>query len=186
MENHLIWLDLEMTGLDPDTDVILEIAVLVTDAELNILAEGPVFAIHQSESALERMDDWNKNQHGKSGLIERVRASQDDTTSAEAKTLEFLSEHVEPGTAPLCGNSIWQDRRFLARYMPKLEKFFHYRVVDVSSVKILALNWYADLVPFKKSEAHLALSDIRDSVAELRYYREKIFTPSLSPILPPA
>ena len=182
MENRLVWLDLEMTGLDPDVDVILEIAVLITDPELNILVEGPVFAIHHPESALERMDDWNKNQHGKSGLIERVRSSQEDMPSAETKTLEFLAGHIKAGISPLCGNSIWQDRRFLARYMPRLEKFFHYRVVDVSSVKILALNWYAGLVPFKKSEAHLALSDIRDSVAELRYYREKIFLPSPSPI----
>lgn len=179
MENRLVWLDLEMTGLEPDSDVILEIATLVTDPELNVLAEGPAFAIHHPEPALARMNDWNKNQHGKSGLIDRVRASTEDTASAESKTLEFLATWIISGISPLCGNSIWQDRRFLARYMPRLERFFHYRIVDVSSVKVLALNWYPDLVPFKKSETHLALSDIRESVAELRYYREKIFLPPI-------
>ena len=178
MENRLVWLDLEMTGLEPERDVIIEIAVLVTDTQLNILSEGPVFAIHHSEDILAGMDDWNKNQHGKSGLIERVRASQESTASAESKILDFLVQHVKSGTAPLCGNSIWQDRRFLARYMPRLEKFFHYRILDVSSLKILATNWYPELAAFPKSDAHLALSDIRESVAELQFYRDKLFTPS--------
>ncbi len=178
MENRLVWLDLEMTGLNPELDVILEIAVLVTDSQLNILQEGPVFAIHQSDETLARMDEWNQNQHGKSGLIDRVRSSSEDMVSAENKTLEFLALHLKPGTVPLCGNSIWQDRRFLAKHMPRLEKFFHYRILDVSSVKILAANWYPELEPFLKSDAHLALSDIRESVAELHYYREKIFMPS--------
>ena len=176
MGNRLVWLDLEMTGLEPDADVILEIATLVTDPDLNILAEGPVFAIHQPESALERMNDWNKNQHGKSGLVERVRTSSEDTASAESKTLEFLATQINAGTPPLCGNSIWQDRRFLARHMPRLERFFHYRIVDVSTIKVLSQNWYPGLAPFKKSETHLALNDIRESVAELRYYRENIFS----------
>jgi oligoribonuclease len=175
MEKHLVWMDLEMTGLNPEVDVILEIATLVTDAELNVRAEGPVFAIHHPETILERMDDWNKNQHGKSGLLERVRVSTEDMSSAEAKTLDFLATHVKAGQAPLCGNSIWQDRRFLGRHMPRLEKFFHYRIVDVSSLKVLAQNWYPGLASFKKSETHLAMHDTLESVAELRYYRENIF-----------
>ena len=178
MENRLVWIDLEMTGLDPDADVIIEIAALVTDSELNVLSEGPVFAIHHPEEALSRMDEWNTTQHGKSGLTERVRLSTEDTSSAESKILDYLAAQVKPGTTPLCGNSIWQDRRFLARHMPRLEKFFHYRILDVSTVKILASNWYPALAPFLKSDAHLALSDIRESVAELRYYRETIFSPS--------
>ena len=184
MENLLVWIDLEMTGLNPDRDVILEIAALVTDSELNILSEGPVFAIHHSEEILTGMDEWNTTQHGKSGLTDRVRQSTEDTTSAESKILEYLAAHVKPGKAPLCGNSIWQDRRFLVRHMPRLDKFFHYRLLDVSSVKILASSWYPDVAPFLKSDAHLALSDIRESVAELRYYREKIFSPS-TPVLVP-
>ncbi len=180
MEPRLVWLDLEMTGLDPDTDVIIEIATAVTNTDLNLLAEGPAFAVHQDEAALARMDDWNKTQHGKSGLADRVRQSPVDTASAETRTLEFLAAHVQAGKAPLCGNSIWQDRRFLARHMPRLERFFHYRIVDVSSVKLLALNWYPALPPFQKTETHLALSDIRESLAELRYYRENIFRPPTS------
>lgn len=179
MENRLVWLDLEMTGLNPETDVIIEIAVLVTDSQLNLVQEGPVFALHHSDEVLARMDDWNKNQHGKSGLIDRVRASQETMATAEAKTLEFLSPLVNAGTAPLCGNSIWQDRRFLSRYMPKLEKFFHYRILDVSSLKILAANWYPQVGAYLKSDAHLAMSDIRESVSELQYYREKIFAPAV-------
>ncbi len=179
MENRLVWLDLEMTGLNPEADIILEIATVVTDVELNTIATGPVFAIHHSPEVLERMDEWNTNQHGKSGLVERVRNSEETMASAEMKTLEFLSAHIKPGTAPLCGNSIWQDRRFLARHMPALEKFFHYRIVDVSSLKVLARNWYPNLAPFPKSEKHLALEDVHDSIGELRYYREYIFSPAL-------
>jgi len=174
-ENRLVWLDLEMTGLDPDKDSILEIATLVTDSELNVLAEGPVFAIHQPESSLAAMDDWNKNQHGKSGLLERVRSSLESTASAETKSLEFLAAWVPAGKVPLCGNSIWQDRRFLCRHMPRLDAFFHYRLVDVSTVKELSRRWYPNLAPYKKSEKHLALDDIRESVAELRHYRTQLF-----------
>ncbi len=176
-----VWIDLEMTGLNPEADVILEIASLVTDADLNLLAEGPVFAIHHEVGVLDRMNDWNKTHHGSSGLVDRVLASGLDTAAAETQTLEFLARHVQPGTAPLCGNSIWQDRRFLGRHMPRLESFFHYRIVDVSSFKLAALHWYPTLAPFKKAERHLAQSDIRESVAELRYYRENIFQPAAAP-----
>ena len=176
-ENRLVWLDLEMTGLNPDVDSILEIATLVTDSDLNVLAEGPVFAIHQPESALAAMDDWNQKQHGKSGLVERVRQSPETHETAELKTLEFLSQWVPAGKSPLCGNSIWQDRRFLFRRMPKLDAFFHYRLIDVSTVKELARRWYPSLTPYKKSEKHLALDDIRESVAELLQYRSSVFLP---------
>lgn len=182
MENRLVWLDLEMTGLNPEADVILEIATVVTDPELNVVAEGPVFAIHHPAPVLNRMDEWNTTQHGKSGLTQRVHASTETTASAEAQTLEFLSAHVKPGMSPLCGNSIWQDRRFLARHMPRLEKLFHYRIVDVSSIKVLAKNWYPTLAPYPKSEKHLALADVHDSIGELRYYRKKIFSPDLNTV----
>lgn len=175
MENNLVWIDMEMTGLDPYKDRILEIAVLVTDTQLNVLAEGPNLAVRQPEEILAGMDDWNKTHHGASGLLDRVRASEETTESAEAKVLAFCAQHVKPKASPLCGNSVWQDRRFLDRHMPSLNGFFHYRIIDVSTVKELAFRWYPDLAPFKKSDAHLALADIRESVGELRYYRERVF-----------
>jgi oligoribonuclease len=175
-QNYLAWIDLEMTGLNPDADVILEIATVVTDSELNIVAEGPVFAISAPPEILAGMDDWNQKQHRKSGLLDRVLASTETMESAERKTLEFLALHLPPGKVPLCGNSIWQDRRFLARHMPALEKFFHYRIVDISSFKELAKRWYPGMPVFKKGEAHLALADILESIEELRHYRTHVFT----------
>ncbi len=174
-QNHLAWIDLEMTGLNPDTDVILEIATVVTDAELNVIAEGPVLAISAPPELLAGMDDWNQKQHRKSGLLDRVLASRETMASAERQTLDFLAEHLPPGKIPLCGNSIWQDRRFLARHMPALEKFFHYRIVDISSFKEVARRWYPGMPVFKKKEAHLALADILESVEELRHYRQHMF-----------
>lgn len=166
---------MEMTGLDPDKDRILEIAVLVTDVQLNVLAEGPNLAIFQPEDVLQAMDEWNQTHHGKSGLLDRVRASTESMRSAEEKVLAFCAGHVGPKASPLCGNSVWQDRRFLDRHMPALNAYFHYRIIDVSSVKELAFRWYPQLPPFKKAETHLALADIRESVGELRYYREHCF-----------
>ena len=169
---HLIWIDLEMTGLSPEADRIIEIATLVTDSALNILAEGPVLAVHQSDRLLNGMDEWNTRQHGGSGLVARVRASQTGEAEAEAATLAFLAEWVPEGASPMCGNSICQDRRFLARYMPTLERYFHYRHLDVSTLKVLAQRWVpAVAAGFTKQSSHLALDDIRDSVAELRHYR---------------
>lgn len=176
--NNLIWIDLEMTGLDPQADRIIEIATVVTDNHLNILAEGPVLAIHQSEAALAQMDDWNQKQHGESGLIARVRASALDEAAAEAQTLEFLAQYVTKGKSPMCGNSICQDRRFMARCMPQLEAFFHYRNLDVSTLKELARRWYPGSQGFNKTSTHLALQDIRDSIEELRFYREHLFVAS--------
>lgn len=174
-DTHLVWLDLEMTGLEPATDHVLEIATLVTDTQLNVLAEGPVLAIHQPEAVLTAMDDWNKEHHGASGLLARVRASQLDAAAAEEETLRFLNQWVPAGKSPLCGNSICQDRRFLARAMPRLEAWFHYRNLDVSTVKILAQRWAPAVAEaFKKQSAHLALEDIRESIAELRHYREHL------------
>ena len=174
-DTHLVWLDLEMTGLEPATDHVLEIATLVTDTQLNVLAEGPVLAIHQPEAVLTAMDDWNKEHHGASGLLARVRASQLDAAAAEEETLRFLNQWVPAGKSPLCGNSICQDRRFLARAMPRLEAWFHYRNLDVSTVKILAQHWAPAVADaFKKQSAHLALADIRESIAELRHYREHL------------
>ena len=170
---HLIWIDLEMTGLNPDTDLIIEIATIVTDKELNILAEGPVIALHQSDAALAGMDDWNQLHHGQSGLIERVKASTIDDAEAERLTIEFLQQWVPTNTSPICGNSIGQDRRFLRRYMPKLEAYFHYRNIDVSTLKELAARWAPALKEgFKKQTKHQALDDIIESIEELRYYRE--------------
>ena len=170
---NLIWIDLEMTGLEPDSDVILEIATIVTDAQLNVLAEGPSLVVHQSDAVLDGMNPWCIEQHGKSGLTQRVRESRIDTAEAEARTLEFLRQWVPERSSPMCGNSIGQDRRFLVRYMPKLEAFFHYRNLDVSTVKELAARWAPEVKDaFKKDSSHLALDDIRDSIAELRHYRE--------------
>ena len=172
-EDNLIWIDLEMTGLDPQTDQIIEIATVVTDSELNELAEGPVLAIHQPAAVMEAMDEWNTKQHGGSGLSERVRRSRTDTAAAERATLAFLAQWVEKGKSPMCGNSICQDRRFLARLMPLLEDFFHYRNLDVSAIKELARRWAPAVYDgFSKDSSHLALDDIRDSINELRHYRE--------------
>ena len=171
-EDNLIWIDLEMTGLDPDRDSILEIATVVTDKDLNRLADGPEFAIQHSIARLEAMDDWNRNQHRKSGLWQRVMESNVDLATAEALTVEFLSQWVPPGKSPICGNSICQDRRFLYRLMPRLERYFHYRNLDVSTIKELARRWAPEVSRgFSKDSAHTALSDTRDSIAELRYYR---------------
>jgi oligoribonuclease len=171
--DNLIWIDLEMTGLDPDNDRVIEIATIVTDLHLNVLAEGPVMAIHQTEAVLAKMDDWNQRQHGSSGLLQRVRESTVDEAQAVAATIEFLSQYVPAGASPMCGNSICQDRRFLYRWMRELEEFFHYRNLDVSTLKELANRWQPDMAKaFKKSGTHLALDDIRESIRELVYYRE--------------
>ncbi len=171
-DDNLIWIDLEMTGLEPDQDVIIEIATIVTDSQLNILAEGPVYAIQQSQETMDGMDEWNTNQHGKSGLTQRVLDSQISTSRAEQDTIDFLRKWVPEGKSPICGNSIGQDRRFLVRYMPALEAYFHYRNLDVSTLKELARRWRPDvLAGVKKSGAHLALDDIIDSIEELKHYR---------------
>ena len=171
--NNLIWIDLEMTGLDTNSDVIIEIATVITDSELNTLAEGPVLAIHQSDEILNGMDDWNTKQHGSSGLTERVKNSKINEAEAEHQTIEFLRQYVPAKTSPMCGNSICQDRRFLARCMPELEAYFHYRNLDVSSLKELAKRWAPDVFKgYSKQSSHLALDDIRDSIDELKYYRE--------------
>lgn len=175
--DNLIWLDLEMTGLDTVNDCILEIATVVTDSNLNILAEGPIFAIAQPESVLAKMDVWNTKQHQSSGLTDRVKTSTSTEAEAEQATLDFIQQYVPPRKSPMCGNSICQDRRFLARCMPKLENYFHYRNLDVSTVKELALRWKPSLkAGLKKDPKHLALQDIKDSINELRYYRETFFS----------
>lgn len=172
---RLIWIDLEMTGLDPQQDRIIEIATIVTDAELNEVAVGPVLAIHQDESLLAQMDEWNQSHHSSSGLLERVRQSKLTMADAEQATLEFLRAHIKAGDSPMCGNSICQDRRFMALWMPALEAFFHYRNLDVSTLKELARRWYPEeLANLHKRGLHLALEDIRDSIEELRYYRKRI------------
>jgi oligoribonuclease len=172
-EFNLVWIDMEMTGLDPDTDRIIEVAAVVTDSDLNILAEGPVFAIHQPDEVLDRMDAWNKGTHGRSGLIDRVKASTISEADAEVALIEFLRQYVPSGKSPMCGNSICQDRRFMARGMPKLEAFFHYRNLDVSTLKELCKRWKPEAVSgFKKQQKHTALADIIESIEELRYYRE--------------
>ncbi|EMM1377719.1 oligoribonuclease [Pseudomonas aeruginosa] len=170
---NLIWIDLEMTGLDPDRDVIIEMATIVTDSDLNTLAEGPVIAIHQPEEILAGMDEWNTRQHGQSGLTQRVRESTVSMAEAEAQTLAFLEQWVPKRSSPICGNSICQDRRFLYRHMPRLEGYFHYRNLDVSTLKELAARWAPQFrESFKKGNTHLALDDIRESIAELRHYRD--------------
>ncbi len=172
-EFNLVWVDMEMTGLDPDSDRIIEVAVVVTDSNLNILAEGPVFAIHQSDEILDGMDAWNKGTHGRSGLIERVKASTVSEADAESALIDFLKHFVPNGKSPMCGNTICQDRRFMVRGMPKLEAFFHYRNLDVSTLKELCKRWKPELASgFKKHQKHTALADIIESIEELRYYRE--------------
>ena len=172
-EFNLVWVDMEMTGLNPDTDRIIEVAVVVTDADLNVIAEGPVFAIHQPDEVLDAMDAWNKGTHGRSGLIDRVKASTVSEAEAEQELIAFLKKYVPSGKSPMCGNSICQDRRFMARGMPKLEAFFHYRNLDVSTIKELCRRWKPELIAgFKKQQKHTALADIVESIEELRYYRE--------------
>ena len=172
-DQNLVWIDLEMTGLYPDRDRIIEIAVVVTDPQLTVRVEGPVFAVHQSDATLDGMDAWNKGTHGKSGLIDRVKASLVDEAQAEALVIEFLKRYVPSNKSPMCGNSICQDRRFLANYMPKLEAFFHYRNLDVSTLKELARRWAPSIIPgFSKQGEHKALADIEESIRELAYYRE--------------
>lgn len=172
-EFNLIWLDMEMTGLDPDNDRIIEVAVVVTDMQLNVLAEGPVFAIHQSDETMGKMDAWNKGTHGRSGLIERVKASIVSEEDAEKELIAFLKQYVPAGKSPMCGNSICQDRRFMARGMPKLEAFFHYRNLDVSTLKELCKRWKPAIASgFKKHQKHTAMADIIESIEELKYYRE--------------
>jgi oligoribonuclease len=178
---NLIWIDLEMTGLVPETDDIIEIATIVTDKDLNVLAEGPALAVYQPEAALARMDEWNQRQHGSSGLAARVRASRISAGDAEQQTLAFLAGWVPAGASPMCGNSICQDRRFLARHMPRLEKFFHYRNLDVSTLKELARRWAPHVAAgFMKQGQHLALADIRESIRELRHYRAQFLHPAFS------
>ncbi|WP_318485238.1 oligoribonuclease [Photobacterium leiognathi] len=176
-DKNLIWIDLEMTGLDPETHKIIEIATIVTDPQLNILAEGPVLAIHQSGEELAKMDDWCTNTHTNSGLVDRIRKSTVTEQQAVAQTIAFLEQWVPKGVSPICGNSIGQDRRFLYKHMPELEQYFHYRYLDVSTLKELTRRWKPELLDgFSKKGSHLALDDIRDSIDELRYYRENIFT----------
>ena len=177
-KTNLIWIDLEMTGLDTFEDEIIEIATLVTDSQLNLIAEGPMLAIHQPDAVLDGMDEWNTRQHGKSGLTQRVRDSTLTMQDAERLTLEFLAEHVDAGASPMCGNSICQDRRFMARLMPQLEEFFHYRNLDVSTLKELGKRWAPQVMAgFNKDSSHLAMDDIKDSIKELEYYREQLFKP---------
>ena len=173
--DHLIWIDLEMTGLDPDADYIIEIATVVTDSSLKTIAEGPVLAIHHEDAILNRMDEWNTKQHGRSGLLDRVRKSTVTTQQAEQLTLEFLKLYVPAKCSPICGNSICQDRRFLYRHMRELEKYFHYRNLDVSTVKELIKRWTNGKDQFVKNSSHLALNDIKDSIEELQHYRTKYF-----------
>jgi oligoribonuclease len=172
-ENNLVWVDMEMTGLEPDRDMVIEIATIVTDSDLNTLAEGPVIAVHQSAAVLEGMDEWNTTHHNRSGLVARVLASKHDEQRASGETIAFLEQWVPRGASPMCGNTICQDRRFMARHMPELEAYFHYRNLDVSTLKILMQRWRPDLAAgFDKKATHLALDDIRESIAEMRYYRE--------------
>ncbi|MDQ7016260.1 MAG: oligoribonuclease [Gammaproteobacteria bacterium] len=175
-EQRLIWIDLEMTGLFPESDQIIEIATVVTDGDLNELAQGPMIAIHHGAEIMAAMDEWNTKQHGKSGLTQRVKESAYSVAEAEAETIAFLQQWVPKGVSPMCGNSICQDRRFMARLMPELEAYFHYRNLDVSSIKELTSRWAPEILKgFTKESSHLALDDIRDSIAELKYYRQKVF-----------
>lgn len=180
MENRLVWIDLEMTGLDAGHHTIVEVATIVTDPDLNVLAEGPNLVIHQPEEALARMDSFVLNLHTKSGLLDKLRATTLSMSEAEGATLEFVRQHCQTGSSPLCGNSVHKDRQFLERHMPALCGFLHYRNLDVSTVKELVRRWYgAQVPPFPKSDKHRALDDIRESIAELRYYRERVFVPAL-------
>lgn len=174
-DKRLIWIDLEMTGLDPETHVVIEIASIVTDGQINIIDQGPVIPINYPAEALATIDEWSLNHHRSSGLMERVEKSEYDCRTAEAETLEFLSRHCRQGESPLCGNSVWQDRRFLIKYMPTLEAFLHYRNIDVSTLKELVRLWYPDLEIFEKETSHLALNDIKESIEELVYYRDQVF-----------
>jgi len=178
--DRLVWVDMEMSGLLPETDRILEIAMIVTDGDLNIVAEGPVLVVHQEDAVLDRMDAWNKGTHSKSGLIDKVKASTLTEVEVEAECLAFLKQHVKSSISPMCGNTIHQDRRFMNRYMPKLEAYFHYRNIDVSTIKELCKRWQPEVAKgFSKQQAHTALADIIESVEELRYYREKLFIPTV-------
>jgi oligoribonuclease len=178
--DRLVWVDMEMSGLLPETDRILEIAMIVTDGDLNIVAEGPVLVVHQEDAVLDRMDAWNKGAHSKSGLIDKVKASTLTEAEVEAECLAFLKQHVKSSISPMCGNTIHQDRRFMNRYMPKLEAYFHYRNIDVSTIKELCKRWQPEVAKgFSKQQAHTALADIIESVEELRYYREKLFIPTI-------
>ncbi len=174
-KDRMVWIDLEMTGLDIDVCTIIEIATVVTDGELNIIAQGPNMAIHTTDENLAAMDEWNTTHHGSSGLTERVRNTDVDMADAERQTLDFLAQHIDPQTSPLCGNSIWNDRKFIEKYMPELADFLHYRMIDVSTIKELAKRWYPDIKQYYKKGAHLALDDILESIEELKYFRKKVF-----------
>jgi len=178
-KNNLVWMDLEMTGLDPETDTILEIATIITDSQLNTIAEGPVLVVHHNQQALDAMNEWCVRQHGESGLSKRVLESTTALAEAEAATLDFIRQYVPERSSPLCGNSIHQDRRFLVRYMPALEAWMHYRNIDVSTVKELSSRWYPGLRAPAKNGTHLAMDDVRDSIAELKFYRERLFIPAV-------
>ena len=173
--DRLVWMDLEMTGLDPERDRIIEMATIITDAKLSIVDTGPVLAVHQDESILAAMDDWNTKHHGASGLLDRVRQSELTDRGTELETMAFIKRHVAARQSPLCGNSVWQDRRFLAKYMPELNEYLHYRNIDVSTIKELARRWYPSLEPFEKKKSHTALEDIKESIGELTYYRDRLF-----------
>ena len=175
---NLIWIDMEMSGLNPETERILEIAIIVTDAHLNTIATAPVWVVHQEDAVLDAMDAWNKGTHGRSGLIDKVKASTLDEATVEAQCIAFLKQYIKAGIAPMCGNTVGQDRRFLARYMPKLEAYFHYRNIDVSTLKELCKRWHPELLKgFTKQQAHTALADIEESIEELKYYREMFIVP---------
>jgi oligoribonuclease len=172
-DTHLVWVDMEMSGLDPDKDVVLEVALVVTDKDLNLVAEGPVLVVHQSDAVLDAMDSWNKGTHGKSGLIDKVKASTLGEADVEARMIEFMKQHVGERKSPMCGNSICQDRRFMARHLPGLEAYFHYRNLDVSTLKELAARWRPEIKDgFKKANSHTALADIQESIEELKHYRD--------------